>query len=142
MSYFIEPNLGERGWGRRYRYASHGLRFEVKRPLENDNDFKRRINSTASALTTDNNWFLGQKNRNYGSIHSDVWHGSAADLATRGAIAIYPVGGWWKETKTLERWDETVRYSLIVSIKVPSVEVNIDTPVENLIRVSISIPVS
>jgi hypothetical protein len=154
LSYFIEPNPGERGWGRRHRYASHGLRFEVKRQLENDNDFKKRINSaardeeensTASASTrtdSNNNWFLGQKNRNHGSIHSDVWHGSAADLAQRGAIAIYPVGGWWKENKTLERWDKTVRYSLIVSIRVPSVEVDIYTPVENLIRVPISILVS
>ena len=27
LSYFIEPNPGERGWKGRYRYASHGLRF-------------------------------------------------------------------------------------------------------------------
>jgi len=154
LSYFIEPNPGERGGGRNHQYASHRLRFDVKRPLESDNKFKRRINNaakkeeengSASSSPTndgDNNWFIGQKNRNHGSIHSDVWHGSAADLAQRGAISICPVGGWWKENKTLERWEETVRYSLIVSIRVPSVEVDIYTPVENLIRVPISIPVS
>ncbi|MFP3435953.1 hypothetical protein SB781_40010, partial [Paraburkholderia sp. SIMBA_061] len=30
LSYFIEPNPGERGWSRRHSYASHGLRFNVK----------------------------------------------------------------------------------------------------------------
>src|SRR3546814_17510072 len=29
LSYFIEPNPGERGWTRRHRYASHNLRFAV-----------------------------------------------------------------------------------------------------------------
>ena len=31
LSYFVEPNPGERGWTRRHRYASHNLRFAVKR---------------------------------------------------------------------------------------------------------------
>jgi hypothetical protein len=30
LSYFVEPNPGERGWTRRHRYASHGLRFRIK----------------------------------------------------------------------------------------------------------------
>ena len=34
LSYYIEPNPGERGWLRRHRYASHALRFAVKRELE------------------------------------------------------------------------------------------------------------
>jgi hypothetical protein len=34
LSYFIEPNPGRRGWRQRYRYASHGLRFELKSPIE------------------------------------------------------------------------------------------------------------
>ena len=32
LSYFVEPNPSSRGWQGRYRYASHGLRFDVKRP--------------------------------------------------------------------------------------------------------------
>jgi hypothetical protein len=31
LSYFVEPNPGERGYTRRHGYASHGLRFAVKR---------------------------------------------------------------------------------------------------------------
>lgn len=32
LSYYIEPNPGRRGWRQRYRYPSHGLRFDVKGP--------------------------------------------------------------------------------------------------------------
>ena len=32
LSYFIEPNPSRRGVRSRYRYESHGLRFDVKRP--------------------------------------------------------------------------------------------------------------
>lgn len=41
LSYFIEPNPSERGWTRRNRYASHGLRFAMKgerrRSMSSDN---------------------------------------------------------------------------------------------------------
>ena len=45
LSYFIEPNPGERGQTKRHGYASHGLRFEVKRSKEPDDAFIRRINA-------------------------------------------------------------------------------------------------
>jgi hypothetical protein len=41
LSYFIEPNPGERGWTRRHRYASHNLRFAVKRSLEEVDAFRQ-----------------------------------------------------------------------------------------------------
>lgn len=44
LSYFVEPNPGRRGWKRRHRYASHGLRFEVKWPTENVDEFRKRLN--------------------------------------------------------------------------------------------------
>ena len=34
LSYFIEPSPGRIGWTRKHRYQSHGLRFDVNRPLE------------------------------------------------------------------------------------------------------------
>lgn len=49
LSYYVEPNPGERGWIRRYRYASHGLRFAMKRSLENLNAFCARINKAVQA---------------------------------------------------------------------------------------------
>jgi hypothetical protein len=47
LSYFIEPTASRRGWRRRYAYASHGLRFELKAPLERPADFVSRINRDA-----------------------------------------------------------------------------------------------
>lgn len=49
LSCFIEPNPGRRGWVRRYRYSSHGLRFDVRRPTESNDDFRKRINQLALA---------------------------------------------------------------------------------------------
>ncbi len=142
LSYFIEPNPGERGWTRKHRYASHGLRFEVKRPLESDTEFKKRINKAmrdedekSSDSRESDNWFLGANLRNKGSLHSDRWYGSAADLAERKMIGVFPVGGWWKEKGYLERYDQTVRYSLIITIRVPEIECDIYTPVSNLIPI-------
>ena len=39
LSYFIEPNPSRPGVRSRYRYESHGLRFDVKRPLETLDEF-------------------------------------------------------------------------------------------------------
>ncbi len=121
LSYFIEPNPGERGYAYRHRYASHGLRFKVKGSFRISRD------------TDDNKWFLGPTARDGGSIHSDIWYGTAVELAEKDAIAIYPVGGWWKEKKYLERYNSLAYYSLIVSIRVPEVGVDIYTPVSNLV---------
>ena len=48
LSYFIEPQSRRVGGVRsRYRYESHSLRFDVKRPLETTNQFRKRINRLA-----------------------------------------------------------------------------------------------
>ena len=103
LSYFIEPNPARRGWIRRHRYASHGLRFDVKIPTESSDDFRRRINKAArdeevgkTSESDSSEWLLGRDIRGQGSIHSDRWVGTAADLASRGVIGIYPVIGWWR----------------------------------------------
>jgi hypothetical protein len=51
LSYFIEPNPGERGWTKRHRYSSHGLRFDVKRSEETLETFRRRIKAHAFVAT-------------------------------------------------------------------------------------------
>ena len=48
LSYFIEPTASRRGWRRRYSYASHGLRFELKTPTETTAQFLRRVNHQAA----------------------------------------------------------------------------------------------
>ena len=141
LSYFIEPNPGERGWTRRHRYASHGLRFRVKSATESLNEFRARINQAAreeeEGLATGagaEEWLLGTL-RDRGSIHSDVWRGSAADLAERDAVGVFPVGGWWKEKPFLERYGELARYALIVTIRAPGSDVDIYTAVEAKITI-------
>ena len=108
LSYFIEPNPSRRGTLSRYRYESHGLRFDVKRPLESTDEFRKRINLAARdeeegprRSGSDPQWLIGTQGRHRGSLHSDIWRGTAADLASRGAIAVYPTAGWWKTRPAL-----------------------------------------
>ncbi len=145
LSYFIEPNPSSRGFKSRYRYESHGLRFDVKRPHESENDFRVRINSKAisedegsSSSGDDPNWLIGIQGRHKGSIHSDIWKGSAADLASRGILAIYPTTGWWKTRAALERYNKKARYSLIISIHAPEIDVDLYQAIENKIMTSVS----
>ncbi len=121
LSYFIEPNPGERGQTKRHGYASHGLRFEVKRSKEPDDAFIQRINAQAGDRPkyspNDPGWVIGPRLRSRGSLHADTWKGSAADLAARGVIAVYPTGGWWRENPSHQRGNSKIRYSLIVSLR-------------------------
>lgn len=146
LSYFIEPNPSARGVTSRYRYESHGLRFDVKRPLESEEAFRARVNAAArddeervNRNDNDPDWVIGKKNRHKGSLHSDIWKGSAAELASRGAIAVYPSLGWWKTRPVLERYDQRVRYSLMVSISAPDVDVDLYTAVANQVGVPVII---
>lgn len=146
LSYFVEPNPGERGWLRRYSYASHGLRFDVKTPTETLDQFRRRINRIAfeeergdKSSSDSSRWLLGSDLRSLGSLHSDLWTGTAAELAQRGFIAVYPVIGWWRERHQFERWSNRARYSLVVTIRAPETDVDIYTPVANLIRQEVKI---
>jgi hypothetical protein len=147
VSYFIEPAPGEIGWDNRYRYASHSLRFDVNGPGELENDFVRRVNNQArddgehpGTEGPGQNWVIGEA-RNVGSIHSDIWQGTAIELAASNMIAVYPAVGWWRERHNQNRWEKTCRYALIVSIQVPEVNVDIYTPVAVQVRVPIQIPI-
>lgn len=151
LSYFIEPNPSQRGFKRRYSYESHGLRFDVKRPLESVKDFRQRINAMARAEekgskisnpdSKDEKWDLGPNNRHRGSLHSDIWRGSAADLASRGILAVFPTSGWWKTRYALKGYEKQARYSLIVSIHVPDIEVDLYTAISNRINVKAKVKV-
>jgi len=130
---------------RRHRYASHALRFAVKRSLETIAAFQARINGAIEmeeqGIHPDaggDDWFLGSI-RNTGSVHSDHWRGTAAELARRDAIAIYQVGGWWKEKPFHRRYDTVVRYTLLVSIRATAGEIDIYTPIQTAIPVVVPI---
>lgn len=148
LSYFIEPGPGEIGWKDRYRYASHGLRFELNSPGEDEREFQRRINKLMrteeeGGTTTDSpndHWTLGQQ-RNVGSIHSDIWTGRAADLATSRLIAVRPSIGWWRERSHLGKWNKNCRYALVVSVETPSEDIDIYTPVAVQVGIATPIPI-
>ena len=148
LSYFIEPAPGEIGWKDRYRYASHALRFDVKSPSETTDEFLKRINTAVrledeghpGTQSASEHWLIGSNGRDKGSIHSDIWEGTSAQLAESGVIAIYPVIGWWRERSYLGKWNKQSRYSLVVSITTPEEEIDIYTPVAN--QVGIITPVS
>lgn len=149
LSYFIEPNPAERGIKGRYRYESHGLRFDVKRPEETEREFRARINRIVrdeeEGTTTGGNdpgWDLGTNLRHLGSLHCDTWHGEAAKLAARGCLAVYPALGWWKTRTLLQRYNKLARYALIISIHAPEVDVDIYSPVKNMVETSIEIQIS
>jgi len=150
LSYFIEPNPSRRGWQSKFRYQSHGLRFAVKGSTETQRHFEHRINQLERDLAEradeavedelfdpDNDaWQLGASLRARGSIHSDLWTGTAAQLAQKSAIAVYPVGGWWKDWSDSRRDDLSVRYALIVSLVVADgVEVDLYTPIKTAIEI-------
>lgn len=137
LSYFIEPNPSSRGWTGRYIYPSHGLRFVTRRPEDSIDAFRLRINTRARVgdekplgLSTEQGWLFGSdQQKSPGSLHTDIWTGTAADLASKGAIAVYPVAGWWKNRQQFDQSSQGVDYSLIVSIESPEVEVDLWTPV-------------
>ena len=146
LSYFIEPGPGEVGWKDRYRYASFALRFDLNNVGEDRETFLQRINAAAredgkkpDSSSGSERWRIGSKGRDQGSIHSDIWKGTAADLSTCNMVGVYPVIGWWRERYWLNRWDRKTRYSLIVSIHTPVQEVDIHTPVANMISTPITV---
>jgi hypothetical protein len=151
LSYFIEPNPGERGRSDRFRYASHGLRFAVQRPTETVIQFQARINALAREDDegfdgfegADARWLLGPRKRFRGSLHHDRMTCSAPELASREHIAVFPVGGWWKGREALERFERKARYALIVSIHAPDLPNNIDLyiPVDQAVRAETEISI-
>ncbi len=150
LSYFIEPNPSARGVSSKFHYPSHRLRFAVQRPLDATTaDFVARVNAAAAREddgdptdSTDPNWILGEKQRHRGSLHQDVWLGTAAELARLGFIAVYPALGWWRTRQAQNRYDLPARYSLIVSIRTPQTDVDLYTPITQRIASQIATTIS
>lgn len=136
LSYFIEPGPGEVGWKDKYRYPSCGLRFDVINSNETLEDFKKRVNikmrgddKSDSGDGNSREWYLGVGNRDTGSIHSDFCDDLAINLCDANQVAIYPVIGWWRERSHLGKYNEKIRYSLVVSIETPEVNTDLYTPI-------------
>ncbi|MFD5884526.1 S8 family peptidase [Streptomyces sp. NPDC060334] len=149
LAYMIEPNPGRRGMVGRYSYASHGLRFAIKSSAESADAFQRRLAEQAEhetdgagnpkAFESHDRWLVGPRARNLGSLHADIWRGSAAELAGCGMLAVYPVGGWWKANKRRDRIDLPVSYALLVSLHTPEVSTDLYTPIATQLGVPVEI---
>lgn len=150
LSYFIEPNPGRRAYTRDYSYTSYGLRFELSRSNETLAQFRLRINSaieaeddeTAPDETEGDKWLFGSRSpmRTCGSLHSDQWKGSAADVINPRYIAVYPSHGWWRSRKKLNRYDESAKFSLVVSLET-SAELDLYAPLARVVAGTITVPV-
>lgn len=123
LSYFVQPNLSGRAATRPETYRSFGLRFAMKKRTETMEAFKQRISALEDGERVEKTdakeadyWLLGSKSVSAGSLHCDLWRGHAIDLASHDAIAVFPVGGWWKSHLGQRRANSMARYALAISI--------------------------
>lgn len=135
LSYFVEPNPGKSAAIDPQNYQSFGLRFDLKRPTELPRQFRARLNAeeregaNIAPPPADSGWILGANSVAAGSLHCDVWTGTGAQLATRNAICVKPVSGWWKARSTRAVCEQEARYSLVVTLSAPALEIDLYTPI-------------
>lgn len=123
LSYFVQPDPHAASRSRLDRYASHRLKFDLKRFGESHENAQSRVNDAAisdgiAGQAQDDGWIVGHV-RQGSSLHHDIWRGPAYQLAQRDAVSIVPVRGWWSEIQRAENAERPVRFSLIVSIRTP-----------------------
>lgn len=139
LSYFIEPNLTGKAATRPDTYRSFGLRFDMKKRTETNARFRSRISASQAKDGTEADgeascWLLGPKAIQAGSLHCDLWRGRAIDLTGHDAIAVYPVGGWWKSHAGQKRVTDKARYALVISISAPGQQVDLHSEIMTLVE--------
>jgi hypothetical protein len=149
LSYFIEPNPGRAAAIDPQNYQSFGLRFDLKRSQETEIQFRTGINAeealppglVAAGRPTDSGWEFGPSSISAGSIHCDQWTGSGARLAARDLICVKPVSGWWKERSKRAVCEQQARYSLIVTLASPEVDIDLYTPIATEIMPAVPVEI-
>jgi hypothetical protein len=143
LSYFTEPNKFR-------RHVFHGLdlKWDMQGPQESEEEFFQRINALKRPRASDGKrpkistkksfpWEIGIQNRSRGTVQSDRWRGTMAELAGDKLIAIVPVLGWWDQRRSMK--NEEMRFSLVVSVFGPGVygaiKPYVEVPVEPQIEV-------
>jgi subtilisin family serine protease len=137
LSFFVEPNEANRR-----HYAGAMLRWDVQRPTESAEDFRRRVNRLErapgfEASTDPYPWDIGIDTRSRGSVQSDRCRLPAALLAGEKMIAVYPAIGWWDGRP--QREDAAVPYSLVVSIDAGNADIDLYAEIEAAIEVPVEI---
>ena len=148
LSYFVEPNPGSRAVNTKYRYAGCNLRFKVQTPTEQLKTFIARVSNAVDEedkkgyerpTDTTAGWIVGDNNCRLGSIHSDTWLGSAAQLAKMENLIVHPVNGWWRLRPQHKRFNDRIRYSLVITLETIGVEIDLYTPIQTEISASVSV---
>lgn len=144
LSYFVKPNPSSRGYGSKYAYQSHNLKFDLQRPTETKEQFEHRINKLAnddneiSVTNQDSlNWLYGVNLRSKGSVHKDILEVTGADLANMKYLAVYSTNGWWKNSKKISPKDTRSRFSLIIDIDAGEIDVDLYNLIKNEIQLLI-----
>jgi len=148
LSYFVDPNPGRSAAIDPNNYQSFGLRFDLKRPLESLDQFKRRINQAerkpgarGESIPDSGRWVIGPKGISAGSLHCDVWTGTGAQLAARNYLCVKPISGWWKQRRNPEICEKRARYALVVTIAAPEETIDIYTPISTIIEQEVEIEI-
>jgi hypothetical protein len=150
LSYFIEPNPGNRGYTSVYRYAGCQLRFRVSDPGQDRADLVTAVSADpdeggddaqdngapAARFPRDARWMIGPSAATRGSLHSDYWEGTAAEAADMKHIAVYPMTGWWKTRTAQQRFDAVQPYSLIVTLESVSEQLDLYTEIANAVAIA------
>ena len=148
LSYFIDPNPGALASLDPYRYHSFGLRFNLKRRLENTDTFKERINvdersdpkQKPKSLPDKDKWRFPDAGPRSGSLFCNEWTGPAVHLLARDMLCVKPVGGWWRDRANIKTKQQTTRYALVVSVKSASQNVDLYTPIRAVVDATVPIP--
>ena len=134
ISYYIEPNPGSRRFATHHQYQSHQLDFEIIKRNESLEDFKIRISkpddedSDSGVKRKGETWQLGRPSIK-GSIRKDMLVLTGREMADRNKIAIFPKNGWYKNLKRQNKFNQKIRYSLVVSLESDAEEVDLYSPV-------------
>ncbi|HAD16570.1 MAG TPA: peptidase S8 family protein [Erythrobacter sp.] len=147
LSYFVEPNPGRFASIDAQRYQSFGLRFDLKRRLESEDDFVKRTNPFERDDPLgpgpdggDNaGWRFGPGSVSAGSLHCDEWIGSAASLAARDIICVKPVVGWWRDSAA--NCKRKGRYALVATLSAPELDIDLHTPISTAVENAVGIEI-
>lgn len=151
LSYFIQPNPGDRGYSSAYRYSSAQLRFRVNQPNQTLDEMIATIHEDVAAeaegrdtaeegqpTNPSRRWTLGVNGRTRGSLHSDYWEGPASELVGMQHLVVYPVTGWWRSRPSANAGNSLMRYALVVSLEADDTTVDLYTEIETQINVPIA----
>ncbi len=153
LSYFIEPNPGNRGYTSNYRYAGCGLRFRVSSTGQSVGDLEADVSKLAADDATtqgkviiagsNDGWMLGDQS-NKGSIHSDIWEGSCADALSMKHVAVYPVTGWWRTRPSQHRAAAHIKYALVVTLEAenPTLDLYAEIAAQITTPITATVPVT